>query len=74
MHVLKQIEYMCARRPERNSNNVILRTSFAVWHPARALNRCDIPQAFSLIIFLHLKWSLTVTKNVHLSLSLEERC
>lgn len=37
---------------------------FAVWHTAQLLNRCDTPQAFSLIIFLYLKGSLTVTKNV----------
>ena len=70
--LFKQIEYVCAHRQARNSNNVILRTSFAVWHTAWVLNRCDTPQAFCLIIFLHLKWSLTVDKIVHLSLSVEE--
>lgn len=61
LHVLKQSECVRAHRPERNCNNVILRTSF-MWHTARGLNRCDTPQAFSFIIFLHLKRGLTVTK------------
>lgn len=40
-----------------------------MWHTAQVLNRCDFPQAFSLIIFLRLKWILTAThKKVHLSL------
>lgn len=33
-----------------------------MWHTAQVLNRCDFPQAFSLIIFLHLKWILTASK------------
>lgn len=71
MRVLKQIEYVHARGPERDRNNVILKSSFALWRTAQVLKRRDTPRAFSLIMVQHLKWSVAVIKNVHLSLSQE---
>lgn len=51
--VLKQIEYVHARRSERNCNNVILKSSFALWRTAQVLKRCDTPRAFPLIMVRH---------------------